>query len=414
MTSQIAILNKFGVAIASDTLSTLESGNSAKTLQNTRKMFELGPEHKVVVVNSGNTHINGVPVATLLAKWAETHPDPLDSLENYAWSFIFWLELLSEKELPETKLKLSDFLAASLQDISESVSKQYPDGDKPWWQASIDKFTNDLTYKERYQRLAAREIGKFCRQIESMEDEFYEVEEGESKTLILEEISRLSLLWFPPESLKETTRKKLDKSLWKSTYKKPIISEGACTLGFVGYGAKDFYPRVEDFNFDCVIPGITRYQQSGSQHTNFKNSAGMYRWAQFDAIDTFLKGIHSTFLYDLRHNFKNAAMEQKRVEFENPEDFTPEIQKQWGGMGEAIYDRIETFIGDYQEKHYENLLSTLNFMDTPELSHVAKSLIEMQALAAHNSMNIQTVGGDIEVATIDPKNGIVWRSRLPK
>lgn len=413
MTSQIAILNKYGVAIASDTLSTLESDSTAKSLQNSRKMFDLGPKHNVVVVNSDLSTINGVPISTLLAKWAESHEEPLNTLQEYAWSFLFWMEELSESQLPGTRAEFTDFITAQIQEISERVSSHFPAGDKPWWPRSAERLDNDKAYANSYTLHAAREVGKFHRAISDFDEEFYELLEGENREFMLKEIERIALLWFPENSLRGATRKKLLNSLWKSTFKKPIEGSNFCCLGFVGYGADDFYPRLESFNIERVVPGVTRYGHGGSQHSNFQNSAGMYRWAQFDAIDTFLKGIHSTFLSDLKYKFRNAAVEQKRVEFENPEEFTPAIELEWSGLGEAIYNRLEDYISSYQENHYENLLSTLSFMDTPELAQVAKSLIEMQVLAAHNSMNIQTVGGDIEVVTIAPRNGITWRNRLP-
>jgi hypothetical protein len=48
----------------------------------------------------------------------------------------------------------------------------------------------------------------------------------------------------------------------------------------------------------------------------------------------------------------------------------------------------------------------------PELAETAQTMLNLQVLSAKLSKSQETVGGEIEVLTIDKINGIRWQNRI--
>lgn len=90
MTSQVAVYNMNGIAIASDTVVTSSSEAGSKTTANAEKIYELGPGHKVLVMHHGGTTLNDVHHQFQLAEWALTLREPLPKLSDYIEAYITW------------------------------------------------------------------------------------------------------------------------------------------------------------------------------------------------------------------------------------------------------------------------------------------------------------------------------------
>ena len=55
MTSQIVLINQMGIGVASDTLMTSGGSGGKKTTPSSNKIYEVGPDHSVVVLHNGET-----------------------------------------------------------------------------------------------------------------------------------------------------------------------------------------------------------------------------------------------------------------------------------------------------------------------------------------------------------------------
>jgi hypothetical protein len=58
------------------------------------------------------------------------------------------------------------------------------------------------------------------------------------------------------------------------------------------------------------------------------------------------------------------------------------------------------------------LLSSIEGMSAIGLGELAESLVGIQSTSTYAEEGTATVGGTIEVATIDRRNGVVWRKRI--
>jgi disulfide oxidoreductase YuzD len=90
MTSQIAISNLNGIAVASDTVVTLTKDGAQKTLGNTNKIYELGGAHNILILHSGTSTINDIPHSLHIYEWAKTLGEPKPTVQAYVDSYKAW------------------------------------------------------------------------------------------------------------------------------------------------------------------------------------------------------------------------------------------------------------------------------------------------------------------------------------
>ncbi len=90
MTSQIAVFNPLGVAVASDTVTTISTDQGTKTTNNAQKIFPLVEPHLLVVIESGSVISNGVHMQLLINEWSRTLEKQLPTVKEYSHSFSEW------------------------------------------------------------------------------------------------------------------------------------------------------------------------------------------------------------------------------------------------------------------------------------------------------------------------------------
>jgi hypothetical protein len=130
------------------------------------------------------------------------------------------------------------------------------------------------------------------------------------------------------------------------------------------------------------------------------SASGIAHYAQGEAIAAFLRGA------DWRVMDYFRELISRRVDQINLDH---SIALESGEIAREIYREIE----DYEHKNFVSpLLSTVEGMSQKVLAEFAESLVGLQATATYSQAGPATVGGMIEVATIDRKNGVVWKSRL--
>ena len=89
MTSQLILLNGFGVALASDSAMTL--GNK-RTYETAEKVIPLPKPHRIAVLHSGSVTIHGMPYSVLVNEWANTlGSTSLRTVALYRQNFLSWL-----------------------------------------------------------------------------------------------------------------------------------------------------------------------------------------------------------------------------------------------------------------------------------------------------------------------------------
>ena len=136
MTSQLILLNGFGVALASDSAMTL--GNK-RTYETAEKVIPLPAPHRIAVLHSGSVTIHGMPYSVLVNEWANTlGTTPLRTVALYRQNFLSWLNDNHDWVTPSRATE--DFMY-QLKDIYHIIWKKIKD--------SVDADAPELVQQER-------------------------------------------------------------------------------------------------------------------------------------------------------------------------------------------------------------------------------------------------------------------------
>ena len=84
MTTEIAVINRLGVALATDSAVTISGGSDSKVFDTGDKLFELSGTHPVGVMVNGNLDFLGVPWEILIKDFRESkQPDPSPPIKGW-------------------------------------------------------------------------------------------------------------------------------------------------------------------------------------------------------------------------------------------------------------------------------------------------------------------------------------------
>lgn len=416
MTSQVALLNRIGVAIASDSIATLTSRDGSKPLYNEKKVFEIGLGHKVLILNNGNSSISGVPVETLLAKWASGLAEAKGKTSDYWESFLDFLEALDDNSIPEMQESFAEFVTYQLRYISECVSNHFDDL-KPWLDEAKTRFAEDEIFRDGYRHRVSLEVGKWTRHVFGLREmQLVDEDRNQADALIHAtqkgQLRDLVELWFPDVVCSKATKAKLMKTLQASIVRVPIDLESnrVCELAFVGYGSDEIFPTVYSLGIETVFFGIARWRGVKKSTAAEGKTGIVYLMAQTKTIEGFLDGFHANFLADLQERIPNVMLENQK--FTSPEPLGKKKQDMWKGIGESVFNRLRYNIENYKQIHRLEFESTIGLMGITELSKVARSLIDIEILGTLNQANTATVGGAVAVASITLADGVVWERKI--
>jgi hypothetical protein len=100
MTTEIAVFNRLGLSLATDSAVTITSGGRVKVFNTADKLFELSTRHPVAIMFNGNMDCLGVPWEILVKDFRSSEGDQAPpTVAVWARDFLAYVEshgLISE------------------------------------------------------------------------------------------------------------------------------------------------------------------------------------------------------------------------------------------------------------------------------------------------------------------------------
>lgn len=385
-------MNMFGVAVASDTVLTVTRGGESKIVPNASKIIELGSEHKVLVLSSGDVLLNDFPHELHLTEWAKTLHGPLPRLEDYVRSYKRWSS--TETKLATLQSQTSELIQTVQAEIDELVTtlwknRQSSDGQP--------KGTGALHRMDRKELLDAL---KYVRLYEDFE------ELDRASLLSQLESNEVNLSGLLRDSLSHLTPAVTDKNMSlcyqyvAEAVGKDVERQKESTIGFVGMGSEESFARMWRMRCSAIMCGGLLSRDSSNAIQPPDNTGRIHWFAQADRIEAFLRGFHPS-LREMAADHLESLLESV---------FGMDIT-------DAIWHRTN-FLQKLEEESnrifINPLFSTLDAFSVTELASFADSLLASQLVSSVFVDGLSTAGGVVEVATIDSRNGVIWHRKLPK
>jgi hypothetical protein len=391
MTSQIAVFNPLGVAVASDTVTTISGAQGTKTTNNAQKIFPLPEPHLMVVVESGSVVSNGVPMQLLINEWSRTLKNPLPTVKDYAKSFADWYSTDSDIIPNESDHR----------EVNWQLNHHYHEVKR---RVEYDK--TDATSEEEVSASLKFHAQAGLEWLEQLE--LYEgaTDGGDSALLIdlnMDLIEKINVIFQDIPGLDEVRETLIKCAPLVLSRFQPTNADS--DLGFIGFGEKDFFATCVLMNCRARYGSVARVKMEDSFGASALEQNGKIKsFAQQDAISGFLTGAQ----YDLMENTYSYIWSE----------LTDDVD----ANDEAKLDSTREFMAGVR-KHVEKIqyeyfvspmLDTIGSLSLIDVASLARSLVGMQAMRSAASPEPASVGGFIESLVIDRANGIRWIHRLPQ
>ena len=400
MTAQTVLMNKFAIAIASDSVVSIERGDGVyQTKATSEKLIPLSGNHDVALMVSGVLTLKGIPFPVLISEWSKTLDVKFNTLEEYLPSFLEWLENRNELQSIESDEQLYGHI---LDDILKDI-----------WDSTIEF---DLSSEENIFKRSAIE-DQFLNNLKSWKNYSYsrlpfknwnmELAKNLSKANFSEVIEDRISYWFDDRPMTESSSQLLFEicesiPAWLQTdIQTDIVA--------VGFGAEDLLPKTSFVSLYGILKGQLRNKDI--EFRSIRDSGSYYNFfGQWDASIQFIRGLDPDMKDKILNYFekftRNLISAQSMFdEEEGDEDLEAVIKDHVRNSTNELNQIIES----HSKDNFENpLIQVIALSPEADLAKLAKSLIEIQAIRQSINQVTPTVGGPIDVAVITKINGFQW------
>jgi hypothetical protein len=407
MTAEVVILNKSAVALAADSTVTISSSsNDRKTYNSVNKLFTLSKHQPVGVMIYGDASFMGVPWEVVLKDYRrQLGKRSFSTLSEYLSDFVSFVENAEYLNEPE-----SEFVRQSayrlMRFIAQAIGQHCSPTDSPA-DATQTTAIADLVIRDWQSRVDA------LAPLPSAGDDFatkiqakFEKEFREAREFAFED-SEILLSDFALTSLPAIAARAIATGL--------IPADSGLVLA--GFGDKQVFPAVATISPLLLACNKFLYKRIEGKcyEVNFFNEAALLPFAQQDVVTTFLDGIDpqihqivDSSVSQLLEEFPSVAMETLKIDSDGKEAELAELRDKMNRVKSEFFKRI----ADYKLKYHTNpLLDVLAVLPKDELAATAESLVSLTAIKRKMSLEIETVGGPIDVAVISKGDGFVWIKR---
>lgn len=383
MTAEILIMNKNTIAMATDSAVTV--GNK-KTYNGVNKLFMLSNDPPMGIMIYGNSNLMGVPIETLIKEFKRKYSkNQFKTTNEFMDAFSCFMEMaVCNKSNPKKFFK--SFIEKFEEDFYEEISKM---GANKAFEI-LNKITGEID-KNLYDVISTQDFKDNC--------------------YIFDNIIKNKF-----EHFTQNKKNKLKDMLIKYFLIKLIESSTGIVIS--GFNEVDLFPsysKIEllvllDENLKCI---------NFEECSNFQGSL-IKPFAIKDVIETFLQGIDTQMKLGienfLENNFKlypevilNYLLQEQIIdeEIHNKsknvlKDISPEKQ-------------VSQFFNEAMKKinreSVKPILKSISVLPKEELSNMSESLIHITSLKTKIGGDLETVGGDVDVAIITKGDGFIWTKR---
>lgn len=401
MTAEIAVMNKYGIALAADSAVSIGTG---KIYNSANKLFALTKFHPVGVMVYGNAHFMGIPWETIIKEYRLTvlKGRQLPSIVEYMEEF---LEFLSRSPMftdaGETEF-MQRFAAITLMELVDSIKERVADVIRQDGKIS-DVQTEQLVNKlvKEWLDLQNEAPAGFPRGMRSTLDRKY----GKK----VDEISNDLFQALPiNRRLLSGVRKALLDGVGR---KSNTLSPSGLVIA--GFGEREFFPSVSSVRIDGKIGRYLRILKQNVQSVRHDNTAVIVPFAQREMVDLFMRGIDpqlQSAIYDAVGNILEKMDERLalRANINLDEKTRAVIAEQMTKIHTTLFERLENI---QNRKFVRPVLSGVAALPLDELAAMAESLVNLTTFKRRVTPVQESVGGPVDVAVISKGDGFIWIKR---
>jgi hypothetical protein len=409
MTSEVAVMNRLAVALAADSALSVSSGKRKKVYNSANKLFMLSQSHPVGVMVYDSGSLMGVPWETLIKTFRHSlGNEDLPRLEDYGDRLIAYIEAKTDlftKDCSQRAFlrmaegefgRLAQEIRAAL---VQAEAEAEAGSDWPSQKAEIVAHLIHESHTAWGERAAHPLIpagtGNALRSACS----------GEFSNLVTRVFR-----WKDWTAASQDTQ--LINELAEFYVDKDYIAQSSFSgLVIAGFGRDDFFPVLQRFRIGDIYGSRLKFSALEPVRITDEKPVYVQSYADSDMTGVFLKGISrpafnfvAQEMFDHARELVDIALEEAGVEASD------EVMQAIETRRNALLIGSVGKLNDEFGKHGD-VEESLVHIPKDELANVASSLVNLNSFKKRISMNVETVGGPVDVAVISKGDGFVWIER---
>lgn len=417
MTTEIAVMNRMGVALAADSAATVDTeeqinqpgGHKRKVFFTSNKLFALSKYAPVGLMIYGNSILMNIPWEIIVKSYRRSlGKRRFSSLKEYCGNFFEYLSAfnIGQDNEKEHICKITFMLVSNIRhNVDRYVNKTIKEKGKIS-EEDIKKHLNNFIDEEN-----KKFLGYMPRSVLN-ESEINTLRERYSKDI--NSIIANILNGLPVDSDHRNT-------LLKVIYMAIAIPRGHQSgIVISGFGESEIFPSCYEFNVDAVISGKVLKEDARSMHIGNENPAYISSFAQAEEVAVFMEGIggnikqliksslHELLTLGLPNNVTSLVKTELKIDDGTAKKMHGNLYK----MGQGAFNEFDKFLNEAIHKSYVNpVLEAVKFINKGELARMAEMLVNLVSFRKQVTLVDETVGGPIDVALITKGDGLIWIKR---
>lgn len=401
MTAEIAVMNKWAVALAADSKVTISGMRAAKAYDTVNKLFTLSKVHPVGIMIFGNAEFMDYPWETIIKLYREQKGrDNEDYVVDWGDDFLAFLAKFGHVDDNHKTRNIKNICSAWLSEFVGQAAAAAPIqgisvGSSEYIYLITEMFKSQTrlfletdrwaTLKD--QRAIAKKFGK-----------------------VIVAVIKDFLGSFGSEELDVAAVQFLLVALFHSKY-----SPQSSGLVVAGFGDKEYFPTVAEYETDGYIGNNVKVSKRDVSDISRTMSSCIRAFAQGDMVERFMNGFDSDFMSVLSQTYA-ASLTANCLEvldkYGDDRYKTDEIKLEILQAAEKASEAIMQDAAGYAyDKFSSPVINMVALLPKDELANLAESLVALTSLKRRVSSDAETVGGPIDVALISKGDGFVWIKR---
>ncbi|TCP35868.1 hypothetical protein [Sphingomonas sp. BK235] len=393
MTSEVAILNKSGIAVAADSAVTI---GGARVWMSTNKIFSLGPSHDLAIMIYGSGDFMGFPWELIIRSFREyISQQPINKLEQCISLFLDYLSGDKWHDQDYENLSNAHIIVSRIEYVLEGLEWEDESEFRSVVKAEAERLIDQV--RENEVVMPTLTLGQFRTQFLKLIEKFCE-----------------EMLDFKAE---KSTIDLVTKYIYEF-YKRKDCSSGYETgVVFLGFGADELFPSVKELIVDGKLNKKIRHWRWRSQDLNIQKNqdSGIMSFAQMDMTTLFMDGISRQYV-EFFFKFIDGILEQKADEYlkifgSSDDEKIVEKVLQKRKNEKIMEELIRAYKGLQQVEIVNPVTTSLRALPRDEMTAMAEAFVELTSMRRKVDSNLQTVGGPVDVAFISKSDGLIWVKR---
>lgn len=388
MTAEILIMNKSAIAMAADSAVTV---GGRKTYNGVNKLFMLSNEPPMGIMMYASADFMDIPLESLIKEFRFEYGNELTNVNDFMSTF---LNFIKEYAL-ERRGNFEEYFSNKLDEIYLRIKS-----DNNLFGLIED--TPELVLSHLTDKIESSDYKKFFfeQYIMSKYDDYFDI-------------------------LVDRDFKDHDdefKVIIREIYQKQYVWDQYNRTGIViaGFNRDEIYPSYSSYYVYSIFDDTNTFFKEIDSESNYKFPI-IAPFAQTDVVDNFLMGTNRKLVTDMQRfvkiiidtypqNIVQILKEDSDINQEYLDFFESKINDISEDNDELI-NLFNNFVNDNIRKSISPIFDSINALPKEELGNMCESLIHITSLKRKVDNDLESVGGDIDVAVISKGDGFIWVKR---